>query len=348
LRENNLRNENSFFSFKKTLATLVVSFLILAYYFYDQNWSDILKAAEHANISLALGSFFFLVIGQWLIEVYFRGMHFTWFHGPFPWKDYFWMRGALHLVLLINGPLSGGARMLYLVKKTGITWTLYFGLAVFRLILLSGVVASIMLLATFSMLKEGLFEQSGIPEGYWFAFIIWNMFVFVDFYLAFFHKKYFGISRLFMNKVNHEFFKAFRNATHLQWLWTLIVGALPFVLLILCYWLMAYAFGIHIPLWYFAISLFFVLLLTNLPLSFGGFGTTTMAWMLFYGDYAEESLILSFTLFLPLARILVCGVVGLLCLKPALNDFFELLADAQQGNSQKDLAKREIKSIFFK
>jgi len=139
-------------------------------------------------------------------------------------------------------------------------------------------------------------------------------------YFAFFHKKYYGLSRLIKNKILHEFFITFREATHFQWLWTLFIGTLPFFIFVICYWLMAYAFGINIPFWYFSISIFFVLLLSNLPLTFGGFGTTTMAWVLFYSDFAEESLLLSFTLFLPLARIAVFAIVGLFCLKPALKD----------------------------
>lgn len=347
-KNNENQSTNQLIDFKKTILALIVSVLILAYYFYDQNWSAIFAATQHANIPLATAVFFFMVIAQWLIEVYLRGKHFTWFYGPFPWKDYFWMRGALFLVVIINGPLSGAARVLYLVKKTGISWTLYFGLGLFRLVLLGGIIAILMLLVTYPMLQENLFKESNISLFYWSLFIAWNLFVLLDVYLAFFHKKYIGFSRLIKNKVDHEFFKGFKQATHFQWLWTLCVGALPFLVLIICFWLMADAFGIHIPFWYFSISIVFVLILSNLPLTFGGFGTTTMAWLLFYKDFADESLLLSFTLFLPLARMVVYGVLGLVCLKPALNDFLVLLAEAKQSNAQKEKAKQDIRSIFTK
>lgn len=339
---------SKFFNIKKVLAALSISFLILFYYFYDQDWSAIFVAAKHANLPLAITLFFLMVICQWLIEVYFRGMHFTWFYGRFPWRDYFWMRGALYLVLIINGSLSAAARVLYLVKKTGISWTLYFGLGIFRLILVAGVIAFIMLLATYPMLKEDLFKQSGIPLFYWFAFIAWNLFIMLDLYLAFVHKKYLGLSRLIRNNIDHEFFTAFRQAKFFQWLWTLVVGALPLLVLIVFYWLMAEAFTLHIPFWYFSTSIIFVILLSNLPFTFGGFGTTTMAWLLFYKDFSDESLLMSFTLFLPLARLLVYGVIGLFCLKPSLKDFFNLLAEAKQSNLQKEKAKQDIKSLFIK
>jgi uncharacterized membrane protein YbhN (UPF0104 family) len=333
-------------SVKQILPALVISFSILFYFFYNQNWSELFQIAKSANLLLAMSMFLVMVVCQWLIEIYLRGMHFTWFHGPFPWIDYFWMRGALYLVLIINGPLSGAARVLYLVKKTSISWTLFLGISVFRILLLSGFVGLVMLAATLPMLKGGLFEQSGISVFYWSAFIVWNLFIFVDLYLAFFYKKYFGFSRLIKSKVGHQFFTAFNTANHFQWLWTIVVGALPFFVLVSCYWIMAASFGINIPLWYFSLSMIFVILLSNLPLTFGGFGTTTMAWMLFYSEYADESVILSFTLFLPIARLIVYGSLGLLCLKPAMKDFFGLLAEAQEANEGKEQAKQDIKSLF--
>jgi hypothetical protein len=335
---------------KKIFLALLVSFAILAYYFYDQDWQGLSLAIKDANVPLAVLAVVLLVLNNWFFEVLLRGVHFNWFHeglqGKFPWRDYFWMRGALYLILVVNGPLSGAARVLYLVNKTKISWTLYFGIGFFRLILRAGLIALVMLAFSYLLVEKQLLSQAGIPYFYWFAFIFWNLFVFVDAYLAFMNGRFLGLTRLIENKLDHEFFAAFNKATLYQWLWTLVVGTFPMVIFLFCYWMMALAFNIDIPLWYFSLSIVFVLILSNLPIAFGGFGTTTMAWMLFYKDYADESLLLGFTLFLPTARLLVHGTVGLLCLKPALADFFTLLDEAKNNNEQKVMAQQDLKSLF--
>lgn len=331
----------------KALFAIIISVAILAYYLHDKDWHLLLEAARQANIYLAFAGALVLVLNTWFFEVYLRGVHFTWFHGPFPWRDYFWMRGALYLILLINGPLSGAARVLYVVKKTRATWTLYFGIAFFRIILRAGSLALLMIPLTYFVYDLPVFKNSTMNLIYWTLFIVWNLGVMVDIYFAFLHKKYFGFSRFFVKKFEHPFFKPFQMATHYQWLWTMLVGFLPFFIFIGAYWVMAYAFNIVIPVFYFAVCFVFVLFLSNLPISFGGFGTTTMAWMLFFEDYADESMLLSFTLFLPMALLLIHGLIGLLCLKPALGDLGALLQEAKQKNNRKNTEAQEIKKIFL-
>ena len=331
----------------RIILAVVFSLSLLIYYLHDQDWFLIAHAAQQANLYLAFAAVFVLVLNMWLFEVYFRGSHFIWFHGSFPWHDYFWMSGALFLILLINGPLSGAARVLYVVKKTQATWTLYFGIALFRIILRAGSLALVMIPLTFFVYDLPVFANSRFTLIYWFVFIVWNLGVLADFYFVFFHQKYFGFSRLVKHKLQHELFKPFQMATRFQWLWTMTIGFIPFCIFIACYWVMAYAFGIVIPLFYFMICFIFVLLLSNLPLSFGGFGTTTMAWMLFFSDYASEANLLSFTLFLPLALLLIQGLVGVFCLKPALGDLGVLLEEARQKNQRKEKEASEIKNIFL-
>lgn len=331
----------------KIFFAILISASILFYYLHGQDWHALLDAVEEANLYLACSAALVMVLNVWFFEVYLRGLHFTWFHGPFPWRDYFWMRGALYLVVLINGPLSGAARILYIVKKTQATFTLYAGIALFRIILRAGAIALLMVPLTWFVFDLPVFRESGLNRFYWTVFIIWNLGMMVDFYCAFRYEKFFGLSRFFHHKFDHAFFKPFQIASPYQWLWTMLVGFFPIFIFIAAYWLMAYAFNIIIPFFYFVVCLVFVLFLSNLPISFGGFGTTTMAWMLFFGNYADEAALLSFTLFLPMARLVLHGVIGLLCLKPALTDLIVLLTEARQQNNNKEKETEELKKLFF-
>jgi len=331
----------------KILVVIAISASILAYYFRGRDWHALLQAVEEANIYLACAGALIMVLNTWFFEVYLRGVHFTWFHGPFPWRDYFWMRGALYLVFLVNSQLSGAIRILYLVKKTQATFTFYAGVAFFRIILRAGALALLMIPLTWFVFELAVFKNSEWNRFYWTIFIIWNLGMLLDFYIAFRYKKFFGLSRFFFNKFEHPFFKPFQMATNYQWAWTMVVGFFPFFIFIGSYWMMAYAFNITIPVFYFMVSFLFVLLLSNLPISFGGFGTTTMAWMLFFGNYADEAALLSFTLFLPMARMVIHGLIGLLCLKPALADLLTLLTEARQKNFSKEKEAEEIKNLFL-
>ena len=62
------------------------------------------------------------------------------------------------------------------------------------------------------------------------------------------------------------------------------------------------------------------LAIADLPITFAGFGTTTLAFFTFFADYGSADAMAAITLFLPFVRAVFRAVVGLVCLRPALQD----------------------------
>ncbi len=106
-----------------------------------------------------------------------------------------------------------------------------------------------------------------------------------------------------------------------------------FIAVFIGYYAVARAFGIEMPFIKFMVLIPYVLVISNLPVAFGGYGTTTFAWVVFFSDYATEEQIATITLFIPTARVVIRAVIGMLCLPFALKDLYNLpekKAEAQE------------------
>ena len=146
----------------KKVVPLLVSAFILYYYFADQDWAELKAATRQVNIPLA---FFAVVIPQlifWCFEVLITERHFTWYYKPFPWKSYVWARGAMYLLMMINTTLGGGGIVLYLQRKTGVSWPRLMGIGLFRLGLTLWAIQLLMIPATLAMHHYGVTEKVNV------------------------------------------------------------------------------------------------------------------------------------------------------------------------------------------
>lgn len=116
---------------KRTLPILV-SMVILYYYFHNQDWRQLLQAASRANFLLAIPSIIVPQLFFWYCEVLITKKHMVWFHKPFSFRAFFWIRGAIYLLMMINMSLGSGGILLYLWKKVRISWAKLWGIMVFR------------------------------------------------------------------------------------------------------------------------------------------------------------------------------------------------------------------------
>ncbi|MBL4866839.1 MAG: hypothetical protein JKY67_10755 [Pseudomonadales bacterium] len=323
----------------KTAVALTVSLFFLVYYFRDIDWSEVSIAIANANLTLAIFSLLISQIIFWIFDVYQRDRHFTWFHGPFPWKDYFWVRGALYLIMMFNTSIAMAGLAVYLKKRTHVSWTRFFAIAWFRLVLhisgwtlvLAAITAGFIFTGTTDKLSFSMY-----PYGYlWIAFLVSGILSFIDIWLLYFHNIKIGLWQFLIKDAKHEFWRPFAIATRMQWVLTMVWGVVPVAIICVGFWFYAYAFGVEIPIFYFGITILLVLTIADSPLSFAGFGTTTLAWVLFYEDYATEAVMASLTLTLPLARMFVRAFVGLICLKPAIVDIQEMFEVKKQNETPK-------------
>lgn len=312
----------------KTSVAILVSIVFLYYYFRNMNWQEVYASLQDANLTLAVFSLLVTQVIYWFFDTYQRERHFSWFNGPFPWKDYFFVRGALYLVMMFNGAVGSVGLMVYLKKRTDITWMKLFGITTFRFLMhLAGWVLTLIGL-TVAMIMTDAFDKLPIPVYpyvyIWLAILCTGPLLLLDGWLFFFHDKKIGVWQFIIRDKQHEFWRPLDIASRTQWVLTMIWGVVPVVILCSGYWFFAYAFGVKIPVLYFTVTIILVIIIADMPLAFAGLGTTTLAWVLFYGDYANEAVMASLTLSLPILRILIRSAIGLICLKPAIGDIQEM------------------------
>ncbi len=317
----------------KTSVAVIVSFSILYYYFADQDWNELYKAAMNANLTLAILSILIPQIIFWFMEVIVVDRHFSWFHAPFPLREYFWVRGAMYLILLVNNTLGGGGIVIYLQRKVQITWTKFWGIMVFRMGLTIGGIAICFIPATFAMHYYGIFEATTFNPYIWWGFIIFIVVGVIDVWLVFFHDKSYGVTRFIIRDKESELWTACRLATKPQWFITFFLTLTPILIMVVGFWFFALSFGVKIPILYFLVTHLMVLAIADMPIAFAGFGTTTMAWMIFYKDFGDQASLAGLTLFLPFARAAIRAMIGLVALKPAINDINSLLKPSKPENT---------------
>jgi len=316
----------------KKVVPFLVSAFILYYYFADQDWAELRNATRHVNIPLA---FFAVIIPQlifWCFEVLITERHFTWYYKPFPWRSYIWARGAMYLLMMINTTLGGGGIVLYLQRKTRISWSRLMGIGLFRLGLTFWAIQVLMIPATLAMHHYGVTEKVNVNMWIWWGVLITSMVWLVTSWLMWHHGIKTGFEKFIVRDPSTELWAAFRRSTRGQWLLTGLMGVTPVFIYLVGFWVLAVAFDIRVPFLEYIVVAPLVFLIIDMPVAFAGFGTTTMAWFFFFGDYGDKTTIAGFTLFLPVARVAVRAVIGGVSLPFALDDIGGLMKQTKRGS----------------
>jgi uncharacterized membrane protein YbhN (UPF0104 family) len=139
------------------------------------------------------------------------------------------------------------------------------------------------------------------------------------------------VSRFVVRDRTSEFWSAFQNAPPRRWLLTWAMTMPPLMIMLLGLYLLAVAFHVQAPFWEFMAVAPLLFLIIDMPFALAGFGTTTMAWKLFFPDYGNPDAVMALTLFFPLVRGLTRALIGLVCLRPALRDLSTLFKDGEPG-----------------
>ncbi len=312
----------------KTTLAIAVSTGILYYYFADQDWDKLYQATMNANLPLAILAVLIPQLIFWFFEVFITERHFKWFHGPFPWRIYSWVRGAMYFLILVNPAIAGGGILLYLQRKTGVSWQKLMGIMLFRVGLSLWGFTIILIPATLLMHYYGIFEKSKLNPYIWWGVLLFGLVAFIDGWIGWHHGKFYSVGRLIVRDKTSEFWTAFRLATRKQWLLTIFWNVIPVLMMVGGFWFFALAFDVRIPILHYVTTSLLVMLIADLPIAFAGFGTTTMAWMFFYGDFGSPENIASLTILLPFTRVSARALIGLTTLKPALHDISTLIKTA--------------------
>jgi hypothetical protein len=226
---------------------------------------------------------------------------------------------------MINNPLAAGGSILYIRRRTGVSWPRLLGIMTFRYQMTVWGFSLFMIPPTLAVHYFGLDDKVKMNMWGWWGFLIFEaFFILVSWLFWFRNLDPTGLGKLIVRDRESEFWNAFNSAHRSHWLLTLTAIMPQLLIAIAGYYLMARAFDINIPFWECMVVMPVVMIVSNLPIAFGGFGTTTLAWFIFFSGYGSGESIAALSLFIPSVRAVLRSIVGLVSLQPAIREIASL------------------------
>jgi uncharacterized membrane protein YbhN (UPF0104 family) len=305
------------------IGTILVSAAILYYYLRRLDWPGLADAAARADFGLAAAGIVIPLIGFWVTDAIFTTRSFAWFDQPVACTDYFIIKAAAYLLAMVNVSFATGGVFLYFTRKTGIGFAKQTGLMAWRLsmavfgfvLALAGLIAAVLLFA------PGLAAEMRLAAlGPAIALILLLM---IEIAAFCFYRRGLILRRLPL-KLDSDLFAAFLAARPRHWGLAFAYTVPPIVLYFVGMYLVARAFHLQVPFFYFLLRMPLAALVAGLPVAFGGFGTTTAAWHAFFKSYGSEADIAAVTLFIPALRLATRALIGFLFMPLALRELERL------------------------
>lgn len=297
----------------KTIVTIFVSIVILYYYLHHQNWGELRNALKMANVPVALFGVMFPQLILWIFDSLSMQKIVKWYHAPVPYRDIFFIRGASYLLGIVNNSLARGGILLYLMRKADIGARKIMGMQIhWFLVWFWGFNIYLALVtAAAQYLDLGIGQNLNMTA--WWIYISVNGYWFIEQWLFWHNNINIGLSKYFINKGN-EFWSAWALSRPRNWLLIWAMTLPSYINIFVCYYFVALSFGIKAPFINFMVMVPFTLMLSNIPIAFGGYGTTTFAWTLFFSSHAAPAQIAALSIFIPTARLLFRCVIGAVCI----------------------------------
>ena len=321
----------------KLALTIIISISIVWYFLSDIDWNEFFRAIQEADMILFIAVTVIMDLTFWVIPVIFNVWSLKWWHNyQLNFKEFFWVKGGLNLPGIINGTLMVAAVVLYVQKKSKITWSKFSGIIVYRIMIGLMVPNAGLLIVLIMSDTATIFQNSPIP-----TFVFWmigissfygliDLFLYVNFRI--------GVVRLFMSKKHGEFWSCLEQTTNKQLILMIGLTVVSAIIGMVGLWLSAIAFNVHIPWEMFFATIIFVALLSMLPVGFSGFGTTTAAWIAFYSAYGTSESLTSLTLMMPTMGLLIKVIIATIAFIPAMNIIKNLFAELRGDKETEDKA----------
>lgn len=340
-------------SWVKTASAILISISILVFYFKDIDWIKFVDVISKANWWMAFLAIIIPQIVFWLFNVYQTERTFAWFHKPLDWKSLMWVRGAMNLIMMINTGLGSAGNILYLQQQTQVSWARFIAITFFRASVQLASISILLMILTIGMHWTGVFESTPLNPWIWWSILIVGQLTFWDGWFYFLKGKALGLSRYFFVKDDkgqflaklrnpkHEIWETFRIATKVQWILLMVWAHIPVIVMIISYWYFALAFNIEVPFILFTVTILLVGIIQDTPLAFAGFGSTTLAWSLFYADYASPEAIAGLSLCLPLIKLIVRFAIGVISIRPAISNVTIIIEEYRKGRRGSSVLPQE-------
>ena len=302
------------------ILTAAVSVGILWYYLRDIDWPSLKAAAGRADLLIAVLGIIIPMIGFWFADGWFTVRTFKWFHRPVGFWSYLIIKAAGYLLAMINITFATGGVFLYFMSKTGIGVKKQAGLLAFRLCMSVFGFTAFLTLLTLAAVVALPAEAVSLKLALIGPAILLIVLIMLEMGAFFIYGSGIILKRLPASWFAGEFWHAFRESRLRHWAegfaWTA-----PFIVLyFIGMFMVARAFHVQVPFFYFFLRMPIAALIAGLPVAFGGFGTTTAAWDVFFGRFTTPADIAAITIFIPTVRLLFRLALGAAFMPLALRE----------------------------
>jgi|GEM_PF-1568978 len=304
-----------------TLGLFLLSGLILAFFLRDVEWVKVIEASQDANIVLAIFTTVVSWVVSWVVIALVSQKVVQWFYADLPFWDYLWVRGASFILQIINPTLRSGTVMLYKKKKSKISWQALWGGQLFLAGVFGWGYALFFIVVTFLYQALGYtYSLDYLPYIMWFVLLVPGLsFLLLSLSFFWYGKDPTRVGRLIVRKKHEEFWRPFYQAKLKHWMYMFSIVWLVVIIHVVAIYYRNIAFGVEVPFIILLGTFALATVVADLPIGYAGFGTTTMAWTYFYGDYGTKEQIVALTIFMPAAGLAVKAMLGGLFLKLGMN-----------------------------
>ncbi len=302
------------------ILTVLVSIGIIYYFLRDINFEQLREQTKQANIWLALFGAAFPLLIFWITDAAFTVKSFEWFHKPVSFLDYFIIKGALYIITMVNVTFATGGVFLYFKQKTGAPIIFQMGLLAWRItVAVTGLLVLLVVMTLlFLLFDPGSFQNDNfkwiLPAALLCIAILAEVFLYTFYGKGMFLKK-------LPDNIKDKWLSPFDKSELSHWLFGWGYSVPPIILSMVGQYLVARAFGMEIPFFYFMICVPLTSCIASLPVAFAQFGTTTAAWSIFYlGTYCTMEQIVAVTLFIPTVKLCFRAGVGIIFMPFAIRE----------------------------
>jgi len=269
------------------LGPWLIAIAVLYFVFESVSITSVMDSARQVNLAIFLPFLFFHLLFTFLWDSNVYSLLFRWFKVPVTFREMLPFRGASYLLFVVNF-FAGQGGMAFIMsrwKKVPIKRA--------SSILMFGMFTDYYLLLAFCL--AGAFHLPGVDlvaffdgtdQGSLVRFIVISWFLFAV---------HIGYYRLYMPSPRakgvkkYEIFSTFREAPITLYLKLMMVRSGTFVVGIFVNYFSLAAFDLHVPLNYLFVYLPIVWLISSIPITVMGLGTTQAAMLWLVARFAEGS-----------------------------------------------------------
>ena len=264
----------------------LIAFVALYLVFQRVSITEVLDSARHVNLRIFIPLLLFNLGIHFLWDAQVYALLFRWFKVPVSYRGMLLVRGASHLLLMLNFFVGQGGMTLLMNRWKQLSLKRAGSIILFSIFNDYYLLLAFCLVGAFRLPGVDLvsfFQGTEAGDLVRFILISWLVFVLLILYFKLFLPR--PSVRIRVKK--REIFSSFREAPLILYFKLMGVKTINFASGLITSYFALMAFGLHVPLGYLIVFLPIVWLISSIPITVMGLGTTQAAMLWLVAGFAR-------------------------------------------------------------